>query len=347
MDNPALSAETNKVIYNYYLCLINILKESNIDLSPLLKQHNLPVNLTQLSSHTHNLEQFYAVVKDAIKQHKLKGLGLQFGSRMKLSDYGILGYALLSCSNVLQAIDYGSKFVTMTTNQIKVDLLLEKNSAILVFHSPEIYYWPQPFLQEECLSESWNSLTFLLPELKRERPTRINLAFNKPDYAHLYKEMFQCPVYFNQPHTELHFPKKWLEKTINTANEMATQVCAQQCELIVAQLGDQGSMTDRVRRLILSQPMSPPLGLDDVAKTLLLSSRTLRERLYNEGTNYKEISNELRMKIAKEYLSTSELSTQEIAYLVGYQHSANFFRAFKKTFDHTPEQYRLACIDKS
>ncbi len=346
MDNQALSAETNKVIYSYYLCLINILKESNIDIFPLLKQHDLPINLQKLSNHPHSLKQFYAVIKGAIKLYKLEGLGLLFGKSMKLSDYGILGYALLSCANVLQAIGYASKFSSMTTDQINVELKIEKNSAIIIFHDTNTQYWPQPFLQEECLSESWHTFTFLLPELEHEHPTRINLTYPKPDYATLYKEIFKCPIYFNQPNTELHFPKKWLDKPISTANEMATKVCAKQCELIVTQLGEQGNITDKVRRLILSQAMSPPLSLEDAAKNLLLSSRTLREKLYSEGTNFKEVSNELRMQVAKEYLAASALTTQEIAYLVGYQHSANFFRAFKKIFGHTPEQYRVLSAEK-
>ncbi len=345
--NTPLSAETNKVIYNYYQCLIKILQASQIKFQPLFKAHQLPTNSEQLLQHPHSLNQFYDVVKDVYKRHKLDGLGLRFGQTMALGDYGILGYALLSCANVAQAIECASKFVTMTTDQIKVELKIEQKTAIMVFHDCQSHYWPQPFLQEECIVESWQVFKFLLPELEHEHPSRINLAYPKPTYASLYKDTFKCPIYFNQKTTELHFSSKWLNKSINTANEMANQVCAQQCELIVQQMDEQGSIVDKIRRLILSQAMTPPLSLDSAAKILLLSPRTLRERLYNEGTNFKEISNELRMQVAKEYLVASALTTQEIAYLVGYQHSANFFRAFKKIFGHTPEQFRVLQADKS
>ena len=341
MDQNAISVETNKVITNYYLCLFDVLKKANINPDIYLKKENIPLNLTDLKKHSHSLEQFYRIIKDILTSSEISGLGLEFGRLMKLSDYGILGYAILSSQNVMQALKYLCKFISMTTNQVCVSLKLEDTIAILRFEEQQSQYWPQPFLLEECLAESWTVFKFLLPELNREHPLKINLSYAKPSYFSLYKEVFQCPANYNQDNTELCFPRRWLELPINTSNEIATKVCAQQCELIVNQLSEQGNIVDKTRRLILSQPMSPPLSLEDAADKLLLSSRTLRERLYQAGTSYKEVTNELRMKIAMEYLSASDLTTQEIAYIVGYQHSANFFRAFKKSMGLTPEQYKM------
>jgi AraC-like DNA-binding protein len=340
MHTTAASDELNKTIINYYNCLANVLSDADIRIAPFLEREQLPASTSNLANHQHSLEQFYRVIKDVLNTTNIDGLGLKFGSQMKLTDYGILGFALLSCATILEAANYISKFITMTTDQVSINHRFDKSSAIIQFSDNSPLFWAQPFLLEESLAESWSVIKILLPELSNEHPTKIHLSYPKPTYAKLYNDFFQCPVYYNQPVTELWLPQKWFEKPINTANQITSEVCSQQCELIVNQLNEQGDIVDQVRRLLLTNPMTTMLRLEDAAEKLNLSPRTLREHLYQADTNYKEIVTELRMQIAKEYLTASSLTTQEVAYLTGYQHSSNFFRAFKKSIGITPEQFR-------
>jgi len=50
------------------------------------------------------------------------------------------------------------------------------------------------------------------------------------------------------------------------------------------------------------------------------------------------------MGLATAYLRQTDLSTQEIAFLVGYSEVANFHRAFKTWFKQTPGAYRQSSI---
>ena len=49
---------------------------------------------------------------------------------------------------------------------------------------------------------------------------------------------------------------------------------------------------------------------------------------------------QLRIESAKDLLSASNLSIQEIAYQVGYQDQGQFTRLFKQYIDQTPKDYR-------
>jgi AraC-like DNA-binding protein len=90
----------------------------------------------------------------------------------------------------------------------------------------------------------------------------------------------------------------------------------------------------------MSAPMGTNYRLEDMSGRINISSRTLRKKLHDEGTSYRCIVNEMRISTAKAYLKSSSLSIQEIAYMVGYEHSPNFFRAFRKEVGITPDQYR-------
>jgi AraC-like DNA-binding protein len=47
------------------------------------------------------------------------------------------------------------------------------------------------------------------------------------------------------------------------------------------------------------------------------------------------------MELAKDYLTNTQLTVQEIAYQLGYSQPNNFYRAFKGYFEKTPEALRL------
>ena len=48
----------------------------------------------------------------------------------------------------------------------------------------------------------------------------------------------------------------------------------------------------------------------------------------------------IRMAIAENLLSTTQLSIDEIAKLVGYNYSGNFIKMFKKIHEKTPLEFR-------
>ena len=66
-------------------------------------------------------------------------------------------------------------------------------------------------------------------------------------------------------------------------------------------------------------------GVDDVAKKLGISKRTLQRNLKAEATNFQQQLNETREMLAKNYLLNTNLSTDEIAFLLAYQ-EVNFFQ---------------------
>jgi AraC-like DNA-binding protein len=69
--------------------------------------------------------------------------------------------------------------------------------------------------------------------------------------------------------------------------------------------------------------------VDDVAKDLHMSSRTLQRRLQEAGSNYQRVLDEARHQMARYYLRNSVLELAEAAYLLGYEDANSFARAFR------------------
>jgi len=77
-----------------------------------------------------------------------------------------------------------------------------------------------------------------------------------------------------------------------------------------------------------------------VAQRLSISESTLQRRLAKEGTKYQQLLDQIRFRLALEYLQTTDLPIAEIAALLDYDNPANFRKAFKRWSSTTPSKIR-------
>jgi AraC-like DNA-binding protein len=342
-------AELDRIVSNGYRRLSEVLAAKGIDIRSILSAEHINRGSGRASDQPHQFSAYCDVVKRILCEFPIGGLGLRTGNRMELTDFGILGYALLSSASLRQSLDLSIKYRLMTSNLIDMSLRCRDGVAISTFWETRPLYWPQPYLIEEALTATWKIFRTLLPELASAQPICIHLAYPAPPYAELYEQIFACPVSFDESANEIWLPEHWLDISIVSADLVTTTACTKRCDLITDDLANIGSIVDRVRRILLSSPMRPALRLADVATNLHVSPRTLRQQLYDAGTNFKEILNEVRMRLAMEYLEATPFCLQEIAYLLGYDHSPNFYRAFKNVTGITPSEYldKLGTEEKS
>jgi AraC-like DNA-binding protein len=72
-----------------------------------------------------------------------------------------------------------------------------------------------------------------------------------------------------------------------------------------------------------------------------MSTRNLQRRLHQEGASFKMLLEKTRKDLSHQYIKNSNLSINEITFMLGFSEPANFTRAFKRWTDHSPSEYRL------
>ncbi len=80
--------------------------------------------------------------------------------------------------------------------------------------------------------------------------------------------------------------------------------------------------------------------MDRVAGKMGLSRQTLFRKLKAEGVTFEKVLDELRHKLALDYLRAKKVSVNETAYLVGFSDPAAFSRAFKRWTGSPPERWQ-------
>jgi AraC-like DNA-binding protein len=81
-------------------------------------------------------------------------------------------------------------------------------------------------------------------------------------------------------------------------------------------------------------------SVDEVARKLGMSRRTLARRLASEGLTFRSVLNQLRFDLAQRHIKDSALSISQIAWLLGYQEVSALTHAFKRWTGSTPRGMR-------
>ncbi|HBC3859816.1 helix-turn-helix transcriptional regulator [Vibrio parahaemolyticus] len=87
------------------------------------------------------------------------------------------------------------------------------------------------------------------------------------------------------------------------------------------------------------------LKLEQAAWQLGVSKRTLQRRLQEKQMSYSQCVDFAKRKQALTLLADTQLTTQQIAYQLGYEEPSNFHRTFRRWYPFSPMQYRQQCLD--
>ncbi len=100
------------------------------------------------------------------------------------------------------------------------------------------------------------------------------------------------------------------------------------------------SCAARVRSALMELLPSGECTIDNVAKKLGYSKRSLQRKLQEEDTYFQKQLNHTRELLARTYLANTDMTTEDIAFLLGYQESGSFLRAFTVWTGQTVNEYR-------
>ena len=170
-------------------------------------------------------------------------------------------------------------------------------------------------------------------------PDFVELGYPEPPHAARYAQTFNCPVRFDAPVSRFVLGGAALSMPLVSADADSAVLFERSCRELLSEIERHASLTNELRQLLLASPGKLP-DAAAVAARLHIGERTLRRRLAAERTSYQQVLDEVRSRIAIDYLTTTHLSTQEIATLLGFSEATNFRRAFMRWTRRTPSSYR-------
>ncbi len=173
------------------------------------------------------------------------------------------------------------------------------------------------------------------------KPKEVGFHYARPSDTTAHERAFPtASVHFETDFSYQIYDNSCLDQPIIGANSELFRDFEDRVQRVMTHIRNSAPWSERVRRCVVESLKGATPTLDAVASELAVSTRTLQLRLNAEGTSFSEILSASRADLAKEFLKTTDVRNDEIAYLLGYSEESVFSRSFKKWTGRTPTEFR-------
>lgn len=154
-------------------------------------------------------------------------------------------------------------------------------------------------------------------------------------------EFLGCPVEAGGTNT-LEFRAQDLAIPFVSRSDAMLEVIAPELRRRLEELDADETTAARLRAVLVEMLPAGECTADEAARRLGTSKRSLQRALTAEGTSFAKQLARTRELLARRYLSTTRMPTEEISYLLGYVEHNSFLRAFSTWTGTTPAKYRAS-----
>lgn len=326
----------------YAIELVRLLESKNIPAQYVLQGTGLGWESLQNDEQKVRKHHMKKIIDNAIQLVPETDLGLQFGLRLNTNTHGILGYALMSCSNLREVFNVWLKYYKIAHEGLQLTMTSDGEKTVLAVDIPAESPEKHIFAVETLFASVYTTGKFLI----NEHLHGIELWLNYPPPAHAgkYEAVFSLKPHYDKPQCQLHIPEKLLGMRLASANTAAAKMYQQQCAEMLRTLSQRQGVARQVQKMMLERSGDFP-RITQIAQQLHMSERTLRRKLNAEGTSFQDVLNDVRYNISCEYLRSMQLSIADIAELLGFADPSNFRRAFIQWAGMSPAAFRKASVE--
>ncbi|MCO4204805.1 AraC family transcriptional regulator [Aeromonas taiwanensis] len=264
-------------------------------------------------------------------------LGLRLGQRMHISAYGLLGYAAISSATQGEALQLMFAYPSLLGTYFHLQLRIEGDLAWICASDYRQREDLRRFNIEMCLASLRQTCSDLVGHPLPVR--RAEFSQSETAYSGSYRTSFGPHIRYDGEQDAFAIDTRALATRLPLANPVTHNEMLVRCRKLNAEFNTRQRWLERVRELLGTQLSAPP-RLEALADQMHCSARTLRRHLYEMGTNYQELLDELRFERAKQLLAEKRHAIYQIAEELGFSESASFRHAFQRWSGVPPSQFR-------
>jgi len=308
-----------------------------------------PENIVALTSNTQNqealssvpVEPYIALFEAGLEQ--CSDFGLTVGKLITPGTYPVLGMTLLSCQNLLQVLEQVVRYESLNHDLGKSHLELGQHESVYKW-TPNDWLFPNiksNFCFHLIVSVFAGIRTFSPWLINSPIPFKqINFTGPEPANAKIYKDFFESDIRYNQTTNSIVVESKILDWPVLNGDTSSFSALTSYAETLLSARTQQQDIISKLNAILPEALRRQAFRIDDLASQLNMSSRTLQRKLKDSGNSYQSLLDDVRRGFAEHYLQATQLSMNEIAFLIGYQEQSSFNHAFKGWNGISPSSYR-------
>lgn len=320
--------------------IVSELTRRHVPIDGLLARHGFSRADIQSPYSRVSLCLYVELMEDAAARAGDGFFGLDLGSRFKLQQLGPF-YALMSnAENLRAALSMFARFQGAWQTRTSMNVLRDAETTSYTYGIDDAAIWPRRQDAEFTLA----AMTTLVRQLGAPRwsPLQVEFEHSVAGREPRLHDFFRAPVRGQARFNRMTISNDDLDRPfcLGGAVPEAARVIEQHLrDLLFDEADNDSTLAEAVTNCVAKRLGHAIVDVDLVARELNLSTRSLRRKLDEEGTSFREILQGQRLLRARKLLDDGRHQISELAAFVGYSDVAVFSRAFKAWTGVSPSDY--------
>lgn len=292
------------------------------------------------------LERYIELMRAARASSGDDALALHYGEATDISSVSVIGLIGQAAGTMMDALVQLNRYVRLVvdvnlTGGQRFELDHNRDGLWLVDTRKHPNRFPE--LTESAFAQLITGPRHLgVPAFART----VHVTHPAPAYAAEYQRIFQTPVTFQSDRNAIRIDPAVMTQRVARLPEYAFGVLTGHADALLGTLDGPETTRSAVEQLLIRGLPAGNIQMRDVADQLSVSRQTLYRRLRAEGVTFDHVLDDLRLRLAREYLGPGNLSVNETAYLLGFSDPAAFSRAFKRWTGSSPRDARTTGLQR-
>lgn len=263
-------------------------------------------------------------------------LGFELGLQFNLATFGSWGFALRTSRSVREGILAAIRYLPLSTAYCRFATFGDDTEFGVSADASDI----PPQLRAFLLDRDLATAVHLFHELGLAglRVKRIEYRGPSPDHAERIHALCGVAPRYGCSRNAIVLRREDAERPLPMYDAQLVRLLEDQCRAQLERRQVAG-VSGQVRSLVLG-PLGLVATIEDVAQHLAMAPRSLRRRLDEEGTSFRDLVEAERRQLSVHLLEGTDMKLDELAVQLGYSDTASFTRAFRRWFDRSPGEYR-------
>lgn len=269
-------------------------------------------------------------------------IGLKVGENFLARHWGRLGYLIMAGENGMEGIQYIQRFATIVTNALEMKWITDSKTLTCEFsllgravsrHVVDYFVSSSLSLSRATSNDQTHYLS-------------VHFQHDGGPTPPFYDTFLQSKCYFHQPSNQITVDLEGLRKVSAFRDPRLKKILEEHADQVLESLAASDELVEQVRRYIVEELPHGAPSLKQTCEFLAQNERSFQRALAKQGINYQEMVDDLRMRMAMEYIR-NDYNFLDIAMMLGYSEQSAFHRAFKRWTGMPPSRYRRHLLQRA
>ena len=318
--------------YGKYLEMIGI------RVGEALKAASVPEDLFSRKKPVLDEADYYRFMDAVDKQVTDPALPIMIASADNIESFSPPIFAAYCSKNALTCLERLSKYKRIIA-PMRYEVTQESGTTrLMIAASRDELTMPQFLVETEMVF-----VIHILRAATKQNIVPIEVQMQEPVRDNAFSDFVGCDIRKGDENIIV-FADEDMRRPFISYNENMWEFFEPELQKRLSEMDRDDSFAAKVRSALTELLPSGAGTADDVAIKLGVSKRTLQRKLLEENTSFQKQLNGTRELLAKHYLRNTDMSSDEIAFLLGYQEINSFLRAFNVWTGMSITEYRASII---